>query len=149
MIAWYSAKLEDEQVVGWKRRFEYVYDGFGKLKERKHYFAFLDEETIRHYFWEDGNIIRTADVVNGVLGYEYFYKYDNKANYQKGSPHYFWDPLQASINNIIEFSVRMNDSEYVIDFSCAPCETKYLYTLMGLPKKINSNNERVLTIEYF
>lgn len=128
--------------------YKFEYNSDNKVSKKSTYLVATGENTsIEKYYWNRNNIER-VEYYNGneKLYYEYFYKYDDKVNYNRGFPPALSDPVNWSDNNITE----MNWNDYLgnLDLICRPCIAEYNYNLDDYPVGIKFNWGRKMKLIY-
>lgn len=128
--------------------YEYEYDNEMRVTKKLTYFVTIQEYTsVEKYYWRGDNIERVEYYDRGEeLHYEYFYKYDDKKNYQKANPTSLSDPINWSNNNVTE--MNWNDYYGNLDLLCRPCLAEYKYNLDDYPVTVAFNWGRKLKLTY-
>lgn len=143
----FSINSGENVPLAWIYEFEYD-NNESKASKKYTYFVTIGKYTsIEKYYWKGDNIER-VEYYNGdeELYYEYFYKYDNKNNYQKDLPTSISDPVNWSNNNV----TKMNWNDYLgnLDLICRPCIAEYKYNLDNYPVSIKFNWGREMKLSY-
>ncbi len=127
---------------------EFKYNNQNKVSKKSTYFVTSDKYfSIEKYYWSENNIEK-AEYYNGdeKLKYEFFYKYDDKVNYNKGTPMRTSNPIYWSDNNVTETDWK--DYSGTLDLLCGPCIAEYKYNLNNRPVSIKYNWGRKLVLTY-
>lgn len=130
------AYYDDTEEVTSTSSYAYEYDSRNRVKELWTRWGSASDLTLGQRFHWSGNNIRQVDYLDedGELMHEFFYKYDNRKNYQRGLPASIYDPVLWGDHNIVEFSAK--DYTGLLDLACNPCNTQYQYNLSGYPVSV-------------
>jgi len=128
--------------------YEFEYDSKDRVSKKTSYHVKTEQYTsIKKYFWKGANIERVDHFDGaGKLTYEFFYKYDDKANFIIGLPVKISNPIYWSENNVTEF--RFNDYSHNVDWACNPCTAEYIYNLDNYPVSIKYNSGKSIRLYY-
>ena len=128
--------------------YEFEYDDENKLTTQSFYRPNSQNHfRIKRYYWAGDNIEKVEHLnAEEELYYEYFYKYDDKENYNKELPKGISDPINWCKNNVVE----MDWIDYVgdLDLICKPCSSEYRYNLDDYPISIKHNWGSEMELRY-
>ncbi len=128
---------------------EYEYDKKGFPSQQLSYFPDNRDASLHteKYTWKNGNIVKVAIYDNeDNLSHEYFMEYDDAFNYTSFQTHQVNQFHIWNRNNIIHSSYK--DYTGLIDTSCNPCSSNFLYNELDYPIAIELNSGTIYQMTY-